>query len=167
MWSFQKLNRPNLFNFFSIFKSLDLDSFFFFFLSLASEWRVEKFTEITNFIHRTGQEQGLERIREWLNVFNMRCLLDSKVETLDRILNMNMNLRKIKTGNYHHTNKYTAIIPERRIFSITTCIQVSKGFTTWCAQKPILWHWPLRKEKAYWKTDWQGEAQIHLHGAAL
>ena len=131
--------------------------FFFFFLSLASEWRVEKFTEITKFIHRTGQEQGLERIREWLNVFNMTCLLDSKVETLDRILNMNMNLRKIKIGNYHHANKYTAIISERRVFSITTCIQISKGFTAWCAQKPILWHWPLRKEKAYWKTDWQGD----------
>ena len=87
----------------------------------------------------------------------MRCLLDSKVETLDRILNMNMNLRKIKIGNYHHANKYTAIISERRVFSITTCIQISKGFTAWCAQKPILWHWPLRKEKAYWKTDWQGD----------
>ena len=39
---------------------------------------------------------------------------------------MNMNLRKINIGNYHHTNKYVAIRPERRIFSITTCIQKTK-----------------------------------------
>ena len=52
--------------------------------------------------------------------------MDSKVETLDRILNMNMNLRKINIVNYHHANKYVAIRPERRIFSITTCIQKTK-----------------------------------------
>ena len=52
--------------------------------------------------------------------------MDSKVEILDRIFNMNMNLRKINIGNYHHVNKYTAIRPERRIFSINTCIQKTK-----------------------------------------
>ena len=52
--------------------------------------------------------------------------MDSKVEILDRIFNMNMNLRKINIGNYHHVTKYTAIRPERRIFSINTCIQKTK-----------------------------------------